>query len=198
MKKYLETLCQCPLFYQFSQEDIYHLLGCLNAKVTTFNKKETIIYEGSTEKQIGILLSGSAQIIQIDYYGNRTIMGTIEIHKLETKARSDIEGLGTTKDILVGVTERGTETIERTCRRGLNLNLNGLLKHRRAVYVTIDVALAYAYELIAIITTEVGDIVILKPLHTREVYLRITEGSERHKLLIRVRHLLGAIQVVGI
>ena len=131
MKKYLETLCQCPLFYQFSQEDIYHLLGCLNAKVTTFNKKETIIYEGSTEKQIGILLSGSAQIIQIDYYGNRTIMGTIEPSELfaEAFACADIPAIPV--DVIAN---EPCDVMMIDCKRLLTTCSNGCGFHHQIIF----------------------------------------------------------------
>ena len=53
------------------------LLGCLGAKIETFDKKYTIFAEGSPARHIGILLSGSAQIVQVDYYGNRSILANI-------------------------------------------------------------------------------------------------------------------------
>ena len=50
------------------------MLNCLGAKVVSFDKKYTVFAEGSPAKYIGIMLSGSAQIIQVDYYGNRSIL----------------------------------------------------------------------------------------------------------------------------
>ena len=78
MKKYLEILRKCPLFRQIEDEDLISMLGCLGAKVETFDKKYTIIAEGNPARHIGIMLSGSAQIIQVDYYGNRSILSSIE------------------------------------------------------------------------------------------------------------------------
>lgn len=77
MKKYLETLRKCPLFQQIEDENLLKMLGCLGAKVETFDKKYTIFAEGTPAKYIGILLSGSAQIVQVDYYGNRSILGSV-------------------------------------------------------------------------------------------------------------------------
>ena len=77
LKKYLEILRKCPLFHQIEDENLIRMLGCLGAKVETFDKKYTIFAEGSPAKYIGIVLSGSAQIVQVDYYGNRSILSEI-------------------------------------------------------------------------------------------------------------------------
>ncbi len=74
MKKYLEILKKCPLFYQIEDQSLIKMLSCLGAKIEFFDKKYTIFAEGTAAKYIGIVLSGSAQIIQIDYYGNRNIL----------------------------------------------------------------------------------------------------------------------------
>lgn len=77
MKKYLETLRKCPLFHQIQDDDLLKMLGCLGAKVESFDKKYTIFADGTPAKYIGILLSGSAQIVQVDYYGNRSILSSV-------------------------------------------------------------------------------------------------------------------------
>ncbi len=74
MKKYLEILKKCALFQGIDDQNLISLLGCLGAKVEYFDKKYTIIAEGNPAKYIGIVLSGSAQIEKIDYYGNRSIL----------------------------------------------------------------------------------------------------------------------------
>ena len=78
MKKYLEILKKCPLFEGIEGDDLLRMLTCLGARVVFFDKKYTVMSEGTPAKYIGIVLSGSAQIIQIDYYGNRSILGTVE------------------------------------------------------------------------------------------------------------------------
>ena len=54
------------------------MLTCLGGRVVTFDKKYTVFAEGAKAKYIGILLSGSVQIIQVDYYGNRNILSVIK------------------------------------------------------------------------------------------------------------------------
>jgi len=77
LKKYLEILRACALFENVGDEELLKMLACLGARVMTFDKKYTILAEGSAAKHIGIVLSGSAQVVQIDYYGNRSILGEV-------------------------------------------------------------------------------------------------------------------------
>lgn len=78
MKKYLEVLKNCPLFKNISEDNLLTMLSCLGAKTEVFDKKYTIMAEGTPAKYIGIVLSGSVQIIQVDYYGNRSILSSLE------------------------------------------------------------------------------------------------------------------------
>ena len=77
MRKYLQKLQGCPLFAQIEEDNLLRMLTCLGAGVEQFDKKHTIFAEGGPAKQIGILLSGAAQVIRIDYYGNRSILTEI-------------------------------------------------------------------------------------------------------------------------
>lgn len=81
MKKHLKILKECTLFEGITDENIIRMLSCMGAKVITFDKKYTILQEGKPAKYIGIMLSGTAQIVRVDYYGNRSIIS--EIHKGE-------------------------------------------------------------------------------------------------------------------
>ncbi|MBR7184272.1 MAG: Crp/Fnr family transcriptional regulator [Clostridia bacterium] len=78
MKKYLKILRQCPLFAGIEEKDLLTMLSCLEARVVAFDKKYTVFAEGKPAKFIGIVLSGSVQIVRIDYYGNRSIIAEAE------------------------------------------------------------------------------------------------------------------------
>ena len=77
MKKYLKILKKCHLFIGIEDEKLLTMLNCLSAKVVSFDKKYTVLAEGTPAKYIGVVLTGSAQILQIDYYGNRSILGNV-------------------------------------------------------------------------------------------------------------------------
>ena len=53
------------------------MLVCLGARIEFFDKKYTIFSEGSAASYVGVVLSGSVQMVQMDYYGNRSILGEI-------------------------------------------------------------------------------------------------------------------------
>lgn len=86
MKKYFNILRKCPLFNQIEDENLIALLGCLGAKIESFDKKYTVFAEGTPAKYIGIMLSGSAQIARMDYYGNRSILSGIEPSEIFAEA----------------------------------------------------------------------------------------------------------------
>lgn len=77
MEKYFEILQKSPLFQGISESEIFTVLGCLNAKVFRYGKKEAILAEGEPARYIGIVLNGSVQIIRDDYFGNRSIVSVI-------------------------------------------------------------------------------------------------------------------------
>lgn len=93
MKKYLPILRRCALFKQIEDENLITMLTCLGAKVESFDKKYTIFAEGKPAKHIGIVLSGTVQVIRVDYYGNRSILteaGTAEMFS-EAFACAEVE-----------------------------------------------------------------------------------------------------------
>ncbi len=77
MKKYFDILRKCSLFDTIEDQNLIAMLSCLGAKRAEFDKKYTIFTEGTPAKYFGILLSGAAQIIRHDYYGNRSIVSGI-------------------------------------------------------------------------------------------------------------------------
>ncbi len=74
LKNYLEILKKCRLFNGIEEKDLLKMLGCLGATIKTFDKKQTIFEEGSVANNIGIVLSGSVQVVNVDYFGNRSIL----------------------------------------------------------------------------------------------------------------------------
>ena len=77
LKKYLSILKKCPLFKDIDDDRLLQMLTCFGARIDFYDKKYTIFAEGSPAKYIGIVLSGSVQVIQVDYYGNRSILSVI-------------------------------------------------------------------------------------------------------------------------
>ena len=70
------------LFKSINKNDLPLLLKCLQANKITYQKDQTIIHQGQSINEIGILLSGKAHIINDDYWGNQTIIKEIDIGEL--------------------------------------------------------------------------------------------------------------------
>ena len=86
MKKHLEALKRSPLFEGIQEDELLTMLSCLGARLGHFDKKYTILAEGSPARFIGVMLSGSAQLLQIDYYGNRSILSSIHASEVFAEA----------------------------------------------------------------------------------------------------------------
>jgi len=74
MENYFDILRRSPLFSEISSEELGSMLHCLGAKVVDIPKGDPVFLEGDPAGFIGIVLEGSIQIVQEDYFGNRSII----------------------------------------------------------------------------------------------------------------------------
>ncbi|MBQ7786382.1 MAG: Crp/Fnr family transcriptional regulator [Clostridia bacterium] len=79
-------LSACPLFAGISESDLPGLLDCLGARRMKAAKGQIILPEGLPAREVGILLSGHAQLVRTDYCGNRTILLNIAAGQLFAEA----------------------------------------------------------------------------------------------------------------
>lgn len=77
MKKYINIIKNCTIFSGVNDDEIEAMLKCLNAREERFGKDNYILRSGEATEEIGIILSGSAFIIQEDFWGNRNILSNI-------------------------------------------------------------------------------------------------------------------------
>lgn len=63
-----------PLFDGISLEDRKTMLGCIGYHIGTFKKGDIVAFEAENIKHIGIILSGSVDMIKEDLWGNRTML----------------------------------------------------------------------------------------------------------------------------
>ena len=95
MKKYPNELKNCALFSGINDGDLPVMLSCLGARAVEAEKNRVIFEEGSEAKSIGVVLSGAVQLVQDDYYGNRSIVALISPGELfgESFACARVESL---------------------------------------------------------------------------------------------------------
>ncbi|MDR2820820.1 MAG: Crp/Fnr family transcriptional regulator [Desulfovibrio sp.] len=78
MEKYLPVIKTCRLFAGIATPDLKKLLHCLGAARAGFEKNCFIFHTGDAAGLTGIVLSGRVQVLQEDYWGNRSILTQLE------------------------------------------------------------------------------------------------------------------------
>lgn len=69
---------ESPIFNKIKEDEIKRLLSCLQAQKLTYKKNAIVLSNVPNTNIFGIITKGKAEIIRTDYYGNRTILETLE------------------------------------------------------------------------------------------------------------------------
>lgn len=77
MKKELEILKSSLLFADIDSHDIEKMLGCLSAYEKTYVKDEYVTKVSDRQENVGIVMSGSVNILIEDFWGNRAIFAKL-------------------------------------------------------------------------------------------------------------------------
>lgn len=71
-------LSRTELFYGILEDEIERVLSCLDAHERSYKNKEVVFRAGSHIKEIGLIEEGSVNIVEYDYWGNKSILGNIK------------------------------------------------------------------------------------------------------------------------
>ena len=74
MKEFFPVLHTAALFSGISDEELAAMLSCLGARIDTFPKGSRLLRAGESVEEVGLVLAGSALIVQEDIWGNRNIL----------------------------------------------------------------------------------------------------------------------------
>ena len=77
MEEYFDILSQCPLFSGISRQALGDMLICLGGKITGIAKGSPVFLEGDPAEFVGVVLTGTVQILRTDYYGNRSVLTVV-------------------------------------------------------------------------------------------------------------------------
>lgn len=77
MRELFQKLQCSPLFAGIGPDEIASVLTCLGAREEQFAKNTYLLRAGDAPDSVGLLLSGSALIVQEDFWGNRNILAKI-------------------------------------------------------------------------------------------------------------------------
>lgn len=62
------------VFQGLSAQEVQYLVNCMHIKSEKFNITETIMTYNGKSKEIGVIVSGAAELVTFDYDGNRMIL----------------------------------------------------------------------------------------------------------------------------
>ena len=79
MDYYYSLLKKSPLFNNFDDNELSHMLSCLRAKLTEYKKDEILLLQGDTISCAGIVVKGSLHSHREDIYGNKRILSSYNI-----------------------------------------------------------------------------------------------------------------------
>lgn len=79
-------LDQSALFVGIAPEERVSLLACLDGKHRAYPKGAFLLREGDAAHHLGLLLAGAVDILQEDFWGNRSIVARIEPGELYGEA----------------------------------------------------------------------------------------------------------------
>lgn len=82
MEELINNLEECILFKNIENSQILPLLNCLEYKIKEYKKNQLVFQNGYKTNKGGIVLNGALQIVQYDYFGNRSILSRIEENQL--------------------------------------------------------------------------------------------------------------------
>lgn len=82
IKNYYSILKKSPLFTRIKDDDLESMLTCLGANIKEYSKNEIIFLAGSEITSMGIVLTGSLNLVKEDILGNRMIITEIPAGEL--------------------------------------------------------------------------------------------------------------------
>lgn len=78
MEEYFTLLSRCPLFQGIDRQSLGAMLQCLGGWEKTISRGDPVFLEGEPASHMGVVLSGGVQVVQQDYYGNRSVLSVLQ------------------------------------------------------------------------------------------------------------------------
>ncbi len=100
MKKYVPILKKTKLFSGVGEEDVTSMLSCLGARLKSYKKGEFVLRQGEHLSDIVVLVEGKLHIQKDDYWGNRSILGLIDVGEMFGEAYVSPESSSLLNDVV--------------------------------------------------------------------------------------------------
>ena len=128
-------LVNTPLFHGMNRDEVKSILGCMGAREKQYKKDETIFRAGSSISEIGLVLSGSVNIVVTFYWGGSHIFGHVEQGSVFGENYAAIPGKELICDVLASEDSEilflGMHSLLTTCKNGCSFHhriIENLLK----------------------------------------------------------------------
>lgn len=73
-KKHIDVYKQVELFEGIAENDLETMLNCLGARIKTYQKGDYILSAGDEVRSIGIIVTGTVEIVKEDILGRRALV----------------------------------------------------------------------------------------------------------------------------
>ena len=124
------TLQDTTLFRGISPEDADTLLSCLDARTKKYKKDEVIIRSGEPVRELGLILSGSVNVVANFYRGSESIFGHFGRGEIFAENYAAVPGRGVIGDV---VAAEDSEIMFIDVNRLLVTCENGCASHQRLI-----------------------------------------------------------------
>ena len=82
MNDEFEVLIKCPLFNDFTMDELHHITNCFNIKSTVYPSKTIILSENEQVNNIYIVIDGSLDVVKENYNGDTHLMMILQPSEL--------------------------------------------------------------------------------------------------------------------
>lgn len=139
-------LSNTPLFHGVREDEISRLLSCLGAREKTYKKNEIIFRAGDTVHEIGLVESGSVNIIVNFYWGGSRIFGHVEKGEIFAENYAAIPGKELICDV---VAAEEAEILFIDLTKLLTTCQNGCSFHQRLIHNLLRISAQKSLDLSA-------------------------------------------------
>lgn len=157
----LSALKRSKLFSGIDEKEIGVMLSCLSAERRKYKKWEYILRCGDSAGSVGLVMAGSVNVIQEDYWGNRNIVAAVP------PGQSFAESYACAGNVPLGVSVQAAE------------NSEVLLMNIQKILTTCSSACAFHARLIR----NLASLLASKNLMMNEKLTFLTQRTTREKLL---------------
>lgn len=125
-----QFLSTTSLFKGLTEQEIKTILPCLNVREKKYRKGSIILHAGDQVSEIGLVLSGSVNIVVTFYWGNSNIFGHVGKGDLFAENYAAIPGRKLLNDVVAAETTEilflNLDRLLPTCKKGCAFH-NGLI-----------------------------------------------------------------------